>query len=257
MRPPGSGVEAPLSRRHPVSCSVAAVGNGLLATNPCVDPSVRRPVVPKVERGFLEPDEVLTLLDAARGERLAPLFTVMAFTGLRTGEALGLAWDAVDLEHGTVRVKANLTRVGADLLLGEPKSARSRRTVPLTPEAVEAFRSWRVQQATERLAAGTAWDDTGLVFTNTIGRPTEPRSVGRVIAKVAERAGLHASPHTLRHSYVSMMLEAGVPIRVVSELVGHASTALTSDLYGHVAERVNREATDRLGEVLTRARARR
>ena len=81
--------------------------------------------------------------------------------------------------------------------------------------------------------------------------------MGRVLAKVAERAGLHATPHTLRHSYVSMMLEAGVPIRVVSELVGHASTALTSDLYGHVAERVNREATDRLGEVLTRARARR
>ena len=80
---------------------------------------------------------------------------------------------------------------------------------------------------------------------------------GEVLAKVAERAGLHASPHTLRHSYVSMMIEAGVPIRVVSELVGHASTALTSDLYGHVTERVNREATDRLGEVLTRARARR
>ena len=65
------------------------------------------------------------------------------------------------------------------------------------------------------------------------------------------------SPHTLRHPYKSMMLEAGVPVRVVSELVGYASTALTSDLYGHVAERVNREATDRLGEVLTRARARR
>jgi integrase len=68
---------------------------------------------------------------------------------------------------------------------------------------------------------------------------------------------LKAIPHTLRHSYVSMMLEAGVPIRVVSELVGHASTALTSDLYGHVAERVNREATDKLGVVITQARARR
>ena len=179
----------------------------------------------------------------------------MAFTGLRTGEALGLGVGPVDLEHGTVRVKAEPDRVGADLLLGEPRAQRSRRTVPLTPEAVEAFRSWRVQQATERLAAGTACDDTGLVFTNTIGRPTEPRSVGRVIAKVAERpARQPAHPAALLRVDDA---RGGCPHPGRVRARRAASTALTSDLYGHVAERVNREATDRLGEVLTRARARR
>jgi integrase len=255
------GHYAPASRRLALQVLrqtlEAARSNGLLATNPANDPSVQRPTVPMVERNFLEPDAVLQLLDAAAPERLAPLVTVMAFTGLRTGELIGLSWDAVDLDARTVRVLANLTRVGSNLILGEPKSARSRRTVPLTAEAVDAFRAWRAQQNTERLAAGTAWTETGLVFTNTIGKATEPRHVGRIIARVADRAGVKATPHTLRHSYVSMMLEAGVPIRVVSELVGHSSTSLTSDLYGHVAERVNREATDKLDIVLQHARRRR
>jgi integrase len=116
---------------------------------------------------------------AVRGDRHDPLFRLMLATGLRRGEALGLHWADVDLDAGRLRVRWTLTRTSKGLHLGEPKTDKSRRTVPLPRSTVETLRAHRLKQAEERLAAAEAWQEHGLVFTTEIGTPLEPRNVLR------------------------------------------------------------------------------
>ncbi|MCZ2849707.1 tyrosine-type recombinase/integrase [Modestobacter sp. VKM Ac-2978] len=226
-----------------------AVRDGLLGRNPAA--AVRRPAVERQDAAFLTVDDAHRLLDSMRGERLEPLFRLMLATGLRRGEALGLHWSDVDLDGGTLRVRWTLTRTSKGLQLGEPKTEKSRRSVPLPRSTVTALRAHRRQQATEQLAAGEAWRDSDLLFTTEVGTPLEPRNVLRRFETLAERAGLRdVHLHTLRHSAASFLLAAGTHTKVVQEHLGHSSYAITADIYSHVAPEQRREAADRLDEAL-------
>lgn len=225
------------------------VRDGLLGRNPAA--AVRRPAVERQDAAFLTVDDAHRLLDSMRGERLEPLFRLMLATGLRRGEALGLHWSDVDLDGGTLRVRWTLTRTSKGLQLGEPKTEKSRRSVPLPRSTVAALRAHRQQQATEQLAAGEAWRDSDLLFTTEVGTPLEPRNVLRRFETLAERAGLRdVHLHTLRHSAASFLLAAGTHTKVVQEHLGHSSYAITADIYSHVAPEQRREAADRLDEAL-------
>ncbi|HVA61453.1 MAG TPA: site-specific integrase [Mycobacteriales bacterium] len=135
---------------------------------------------------------------------------------LRIGEALALRWSDLDLDAGTLRVSGTLYRVGGALTRTEPKSARSRRTLPLLPEVVETLKARRQAQRADRLAAGPAWQETDLVFTTEIGTPLDHRNVLRWYRKVTDEAGVHGSPHTLRHTTAAALIAAGVPVRVIA-----------------------------------------
>jgi integrase len=137
------------------------------------------------------------------------------------------------------------------LVVTEPKTAKSRRTLPLSPAAVELLHAVRAAQAAERLRAGSAWHQTGYVFTTETGEPCDPRNALRALKIAAHKAGLPSvGLHTLRHSAASVMLTKGVPLKVVSKMLGHASIAITGDIYGHVSPDVSREAVTKLGAAL-------
>jgi len=100
---------------------------------------------------------------------------------------------------------------------------------------LNALKAHKARQTAERLHLGPSWVDSGHVFTSTIGTPLEPRNIGREFGLITERAGLgHWHPHELRHSFASLLLEQGVAIEVVSEVLGHASIRMTADTYGHI-----------------------
>ncbi|GAA4756101.1 site-specific integrase [Modestobacter marinus] len=226
-----------------------AVRDGLLRQNPVA--AVRRPTVERKDAAYLTVADAHRLLESMRGERLAPLFRLMLATGLRRGEALGLHWSDVDLDGGTLRVRWTLTRTSKGLQLGEPKTEKSRRTVPLPRSAIELLRAHRQQQAAEQLAARDVWHGSDLVFTTEAGTPLEPRNVLRRFETLAQRAGLRdVHLHTLRHSTASFLLAAGTHTKVVQEHLGHSSYAITADIYSHVAPAQRREAADRLDEAL-------
>jgi integrase len=128
------------------------------------------------------------MLKAARERRLGSLFVVTLLLGLRRGEALGLRWEDVDLEAGVVRIRQTLQRVGGELRYAPPKTARSRRTVPLPPIVTAAFTARQLEQEAERSAAD-AWADNGLVFTTKLGTPIEPRNFSRDFKAFCVRAG--------------------------------------------------------------------
>jgi integrase len=223
-----------------------AVRDGALASNPAA--VVRRPKVTSREAAHLTTAQVADLLRAAEGTRYAPLFALLVHTGLRRGEALALRWADVDLEKGLLRVRGTLARVQGRLVVTEPKTARSKRFVPLSAPAERLLQKVRATQDDERRRAGSVWRETGFVFTTVTGEPCDPRNALRALKVAAEKAGLpHAGLHTLRHSAASVMLTSGVPLKVVSEILGHSSIAITGDVYGHVAPDVARGAMDILG----------
>jgi integrase len=221
--------------------------------------------VPHRERAWLDSAGVRALLDATRpakprrgrkpplppGGRLHALWALAATAGLRMGEALALSWDDLDLDAATVRVSRTLHREGGEWVTMEPKTRGSRRLVPLTPLAVEALRGHRLRQAEERLAAGSPGRG-GLVFATRSGAPLHGSNVLAALYRAEDAAGLGRVPfHGLRHAAASVMLEAGVPMRVVSELLGHSTIRITSDLYSHVAPAVSRDAAERVQRALS------
>ena len=228
----------------------SAVRDRALAQNPVH--AVRRPKVTAMEAAYLKPEQVRSLLTAAEGSRYAPLFALLVHTGLRRGEALALHWSDVDLDAKLLRVHGTLARVDGELIVTETKTPKSRRAVPLSPTAERLLRDIRTRQAAERLRAGSMWQRTPYIFTTELGEPCDPRNALRALKVAANRAGLPSTVglHTLRHSAASVMLTAGVPLKVVSEVFGHASIAITGDVYGHVSPDVSREALDRLSEAL-------
>lgn len=222
-----------------------AVRDGLLARNPAAQ--VRRPGVERQEARHLDADDVTAVLRAAESSRYYPALVLIAATGLRKGEALALSWDALDLDAGTLRVSATISRVGGRLLITEPKTARSRRTVPLNPAVVAMLRRHRTAQTAERLRSANQWQNSGLVFTTELGGPVDPRNLLRVI-EVASRASAvdGVGVHTLRHSAAVAWLESGVHIKAVADLLGHSSIAITGDVYGHTSDDTARAAIDAL-----------
>jgi integrase len=199
----------------------------------------------------LDVGEARRLLDAARHDRLYALWAVAIGVGLRRGEALGLRWQDVDLEAGTVRVVQSLQRVDAALRMAAPKTSRSRRTVFLPEVCRAALRDHLSRQDEERRAAGIAWQESGLVFTTTIGTPIDPRNVKRWLDALSDRAGMRRIRiHDLRHTCASVLLAQGVHPRVVMETLGHSQMAVTMDIYSHVMPAVQEEAAREMQKAL-------
>ncbi len=212
-----------------------------------VDP----PRVPRHEISPLTPDEAHRLIEAATDDRLRALWLTALGTGLRQGELLGLRWEDVDLETRRLRVRHTLARVAGKLVLLEPKTERSRRTIVLPEVVVVALRAHRTGQKMEHLVAGSRWVDTGHVFATNIGTPIEAAAVTRAYQRALARAGLpHGRFHDLRHAAATFLLAQGFTLEDVKNLLGHSSIVLTSNTYGHVLEERQREVASGLDAVL-------
>jgi integrase len=212
---------------------------------------VRPPSVPKPQIRPFTPDEARRLLMAVQGHRLESLFTVALAIGLRHGEALGLQWDDIDNARGTLRVHHALQRVDGKLVRVEPKSAESRRVVPLPPFCIEALKAHRERQQLERAIAGETWRETGYVFTSTIGTPLSDRNVLREFHKLLNAAKLGQRRfHDLRHACVSLLAAQGVDTKEIAKIVGHSDVRLTRNVYQHGTEEAKRAGLSKVGDFL-------
>jgi integrase len=213
-----------------------AVRWSLIPRNPTE--AVKAPRPAPQEMRPLSTEETRRLLDVARGDKLEALYVLAVTTGMRRGELLGLKWSDVDLENATVSIRRTLTRTDncKRVSLGEPKTKKSRRTIRLTPQAVEALRSHLEQQLGQIEALGDLYDDQGLVFTTEVGTPINPSNLRqRSLAPLLKKAGLpHIRFHDLRHTCATLLLSKGVHPKFVQELLGHATIAITLDTYSHV-----------------------
>jgi integrase len=213
-----------------------AVRDGLIREHPLRD--VTRPRHQQVQVPVLSATQVETLLAAAKGQRIEPLLTFVAMTGVRLGEALSLRWVDVDLDAATARiVRGSLDR--------KSTKTGAKRAVPLVPDVVDQLRAQKVWQAEHRLLMGKGWADRqGLVFTTAIGTPVDPHNARRDLRVLLVAAGLPTDRpwHTLRHSLATRLLNRGTPMPVVSAILGHASIRTTVDCYGHAEPAISAAA---------------
>jgi integrase len=234
-----------------------AVRNNLLARN--VTEATTRPKEEKKEIRPLSQEEARQFLSVVEGDRLSAAFLLALGTGLRLGELLALRWDDLDLKAGTLTVRRGLCRVydqedgerKTRLVFQEPKSARSRRTIPMPSNILAALKKHKIRQNEERLLVGAAYGDQGLVFCTPIGTPIDPRNMARHFDGCLRKAGLpHVRFHDLRHTFATLMLELGQSPKTVQEILGHSTISITLDTYTHVGMDLKTQAMEKMNAAL-------
>lgn len=224
-----------------------AVQAGYIRSNPAS--TCKPPRAAKAEIRPLDADQVSAFLRALQGHPHEYLYQVTMFTGLRQGEVLGLTWDCLDMERGTLLVKQQLRREqkkGGKYYLAPSKNSKSR-VLTLAPSVVRLFRLQKIKQNGMRVKSGELWQETNLIFTNEIGDRLSYRTVYDCFKRVMVKIGAPDTRfHDLRHTYAVMTIQSGDDIKTVQENLGHATAAFTLDVYGHVTAQMKQASADRI-----------
>jgi integrase len=192
-----------------------------------------------------DPVEVRAFLTHVHDDRLYASWLLAASTGMRRGEVLGLRWVDLDLANNRLEVRQQLTSLDYKLTFGPPKTKRGQRQVLLDAATITGLRAHRKRQAEERLAIGAGWTDTGLVFTRADGNPVHPDSFAQAFERHIKASGQRKIRfHDLRHTFATNALRAGVPPKVVSDILGHATVAFTMDTCTHAIPSMQADAVD-------------
>lgn len=222
-----------------------AVEVGYLKINPaeaCKLPKTIKPQIQPMDR-----EHIKSFIETVQEDYLFRLFMVALFTGLRSGEVLGLTWECIDFQNGTINVVKQLQRVTKEYHLLPPKNSKPRTIAPAS-FVLEVLQDQREEQEQWRQAAGDLWkNENDFVFTNEIGMHFSQQLLHKHLKNAAVKIGLPSLRfHDLRHTYAVAAIQAGDDIKTVSENLGHASVAFTLDVYGHVTEQMKRTSADRM-----------
>ncbi|MCZ7537191.1 MAG: site-specific integrase [Acidimicrobiia bacterium] len=188
---------------------------------------------PAVERRAWTAGELRTFLRAAAGHRLFPALWLAASTGMRRSELLGLQWSDLNVGRARLSINRGLVAIGYELHESRGKTANARRNIDLDPTTLDILQAWQAYQAAELAAVGI--ENTRRMFTDASGGPVHPHAISQSFDRIVRRAGVPVIPlHGLRHTHGSLLIEAGVPVKVVSERLGHSRQVFTIETYQHV-----------------------
>ena len=227
-----------------------AVKLGYIKVNPC-----NACELPRIERHEIQPltnEEVGLFLKAIKGHKYEYLFTLMVFSGVRHGEALGLRWSCVDLAAGTIRIDRQLQKErlhggGGEYKLVETKTSNIR-TVTLAPFVVEILKAQKKKQAENRLFMGKEWkNEMGLVFTHEDGSHLSAKTTYDCFKRIMKSMGIEDTRlHDLRHTFATLSLQNGDDLKTVADALGHSNISTTANIYAHVTERMRKESAARM-----------
>ena len=228
-----------------------AVSNGYLRVNP-----TDACVLPRIEKKQIQPldeKQIAEFIQAIRGHQFEYLFLVALFTGMRESEALGLSWDCVNLDNHTITINKQLQAVrggnGEHRLV--PTKNNKSRTISIAPFVVDVLQKVKQSQEENQQQYGTAWNDSGFVFTNALGEHLKAITVYKNFKAVMIKLGYeNVRFHDLRHSYAVASIKSGDDIKTVQENLGHATASFTLDVYGHVTEEMKRDSAARMEQFI-------
>lgn len=194
------------------------------------------------------------LLETVAGDRFEAVYVLALTTGMREGEIFALCWQDVDLEQKTLNVRATLKEAHKGREIGKTKTSYSRRRIALSVSAIEALNRHRQRQEDEKKSVGDAWDASlDLVFPNYSGGPMIPDNfVKRHFKRKLKEAGISEEVrfHDLRHTCATLLLSAGVNVKAVSEMLGHADVSITLRIYAHVLPEMHQIAARTMDDII-------
>lgn len=229
----------------------SAVRLGIIPRNPAAYTDV--PGIKTREMVPLSETQMKLFLASIAHERDKTFWVMALSTGMREAELLGLRWSDVDWERSQVRVRATLHRLEGEYVLEETKNVSSQRVLPLPIAAVQVLKEQQAKQEENKALLGNAWQDKwGLIFTTDAGMPIHATPLLRRFRRILSRLDLLESIriHDLRHTFATLLIERGVHIKLVSELLGHSSINITLATYGHVTPRMKDAAILQLNELI-------
>jgi len=217
----------------------------LVGSNVCDDVDLPRYRQPEIKALTME--QAQNLLQKVREHRLEALLTLALATGMRRGEILALHWEDISFEERTLQVRRSLAYDDRGYFEGEPKTARSRRTIVLPHFVIDVLKKHQASQMDLKLEKGSKWVDRGLVFCGKDGDYLLPQTLHYQFTRFLEDAGLPSMRfHDLRHSAVTLLLAMGVDPKSIQELVGHQSITTTLGVYGHLLLSMQMGIADKL-----------
>ena len=226
----------------------AAHRKGVISHNPMTQ--VTAPKAPKGRQNAFSVDEVRSVLNAAKGDPLEPLWWISLVHGLRQGETLALQWKDIDFAAGTMLVQRQVQRVSGGWVFDETKN-KEQRILPLEDRLIASLRRHRARQAEQRLAAGDRWEDFDLVFTSSKGTPIDSRNDRRNWNALLDRAGVRrVRRHDARHTAASMIYQITKDPVQVQKTLGHSQVAFTMATYVHHSPEELRQGNAAVAAVL-------
>jgi len=197
-------------------------------------------------------EQIELFLDTIKMDRYNPAYFLELGTGMRKSELLGLKWDDVNLRKGELTIKRALVRlITGGVVIGPPKTKKSKRTISIPTTALESLKKHKVEQDKEKEEYKDIYADDGFVFATPLGRWIDPNVFYHDFCRKLAKTNIpHVSFHTLRHSVATVLLERGVNLKIISDLLGHASVAITGDTYSHVTPKARQDTANVLDQII-------
>lgn len=253
----GGGLQVNSIKRVRTSLSPifsTAVKKGLIAKNPVTNATT--PTSSEVKhKEFLDADQckaLLGILDEMKNPQLPRLIRMLLFTGMRVNELCALHWEDVDLQNAMVAVKFNLYRLNGEHHLTTPKTKSSMRRIMLSPQVIQLLKEQRAWQEERKVDMGDKWIEKGVVFTNTVGNYICSNYINQEFKRLLKK---HNFPkvhiHDLRHANASLLINMGVPVKLISDHLGHNDTRVTENIYAHIFNETKSQTADAISKALS------
>lgn len=243
---------------HSVISSIlsTAVQWQIITSNPCE--RVKPPKIEHKEASYLEEDDALRLLALLEDEPILyrTLFTVILYTGMRRGEALGLTWDDIDFTNGLIDInKSSLYLSGKGIFDSDTKTKSSHRIIRVPETLLPLLKQYKIEQSKNKLKLGDAWKGSDKVFTSEEGASLHPDAVSKRYKEFAQKNDLpNTKIHGLRHTNATLMIANGTDIKTVSKRLGHANVTTTGNIYTHAIKSADEKAADALNDLFTKSK---
>lgn len=230
-----------------------AVKEGIIRYN--IADTATPPKVPKHEAEFFELDEVLAIREALTGEPLKwqAITSLMIDTGARRGEILGLKWDAIDFKNNQIRIENNLQYTKERGIFEDTTKTEENRTINVAPEIINILQAHKKEQLQQKLKLGTYWHETNYCFTQDNGNPMNPDSINKWLREFSKKYNLPPiHPHKFRHTQASLLYASGENPVTISKRLGHKQVSTTQNIYAHLLENGDKQASDKIANLLYR-----
>lgn len=225
-----------------------AVNWQVIKNNPC--DSVESPKAKKYRADVYDKEDIKKLITALSGHELEAHVSLALFLGLRRGELLALKWSDINYKDSTITIQSNLVVANSNLVLKEPKTEDSMRTIVLTHEILEILRKYKISQKEQKLRFGKHYKDDDFIFTKEDGELINPGSFSHTFSDFLKKSNLrHIRLHDLRHTNATLMLMSNIPAKVASARLGHSNVSTTLDIYSHVLKDMEKEVSDKISDI--------